>query len=96
MVAIWLEWGRREGKAGGELMPSQEEMGIRERGKGQCGAAYMYSGVRVTFAIVQESKMLQWEKLDLGLVYVAGLLSAQLINTLFSLSIPLLGSTEIG
>ena len=56
----------------------------------------MYSGVRVTFAIVQESKMLQWEKLDLGLVYVAGLLSAQMINTLFSLSIPLLGSTEIG
>ena len=33
MVAIWLEWGRREGKAGGELMPSQEEMGIRERGR---------------------------------------------------------------
>ena len=35
MVAIWLEWGRREGKAGGELMPSQEEMGIHKReGKG--------------------------------------------------------------
>ena len=32
MVAIWLEWGRREGKAGGELMPSQEEMGIEGEG----------------------------------------------------------------